>query len=207
MRKLNEKGAVRFEVVTVLLLVIVLLVFFTYKILNSNQSPKKFNVMISNARSFGKSAYSYNMDIQKDKIYLLEMKSIGDLDISDSFNPKNNCDLYESKVEFEGVDSIITLACGEYLIDSTSLEDKDFKVYKVSEWSTNKTNSDDEMMTGYTYGKLDRYYNEDDFIEAFNDVTGNDYTTINAIGDAYEITTNVVYRTKTLAYSEVDGTK
>ena len=137
---LNNKGFGKFEVLTVLVLIIVVIAFLLYTILGGADA-KKFDNMRSDAIQFNKAVYP-NLDSYFNQriVYMEEVVDQRLLDRMKSPFSADNCDYTQSKVVTEGDKTrFTTMKCDSYLIDNDRLTSKDsISIYKVGEWSSKK---------------------------------------------------------------------
>ena len=204
MVRLNHRGVIRYEFAAIILVVIIIIVYIVYRFIGSNQDVNQYNVLITNARSFGKTAYNYNMEDQKFKIYLKEMFDTDQLKIKNPFNQSEKCDEFASKVEFIGADSIVTLKCGNFLIDRFTLSNEKVDVYYVTDWTVKSKSGDNvESMVGYKDKNGKDYYNAEEFVYKYNILNKTNYD-INILKSKGLAVENVVYRIKTKIFTEGD---
>lgn len=140
---MNNKGFMRFETVTVLLLIIVAFcggAFFIIK----KADEQRFNVMSSSGKRLSE-VVLINIDSFKNinLIYLEEV--IKEQFLGNIKNPfaEGNCDITESRVDMIDGVPYTTLRCGNYLIDKENIRNvNETKIYKISEWSSKKISGD-----------------------------------------------------------------
>ena len=140
-----------------------------------------------------------------DVVYLYELINSNLVTrIKNNFSGDEYCDMYESKVVFSLNNKKVTLKCGEYLIYNQDVTDKEYNIYKVSDWSFNKISGDNVDITK-VYGLikngnnlLDGYYEEELFIKLVRDNYGNKYNSLKDIKKNYKVDEKTAYRKRTL---------
>ena len=198
----NNKGLGRFETIVIILLL--LLVFaFLFKVLLDSLGGEDFNAMRSDAAAFGQ-AVSTNANFYHDSAKVSLGEAIGEKTIAQIKNPvgKGYCDEAESEVVQEEGKYLITLRCGDYLIEKETLTTvENAKVYKVGEWQEKAFKGADKKTL---YNCLDgdkeafpEYYEELYFVYKVNDTYGSTHFDANGVNSTCKILTKEVYRTKT----------
>ncbi len=196
---MNKKGYAKFEVLTVLVLLVVISAVLLTMILKAVNN-QKINMMITNAKNFSNRVIAEEMtgnsyylkDAIKDEIYD---------EIRSPFS-SNNCDENESKIEFSGANRYVTLKCDEYIIYNEASNSDEYNVYKVSEWTTEKDGEKIQKMQGYSCksnGKevFSEPYEEKIFIDKVNEKYKKTYTSISEITDC-QVESKELYRNLTL---------
>ena len=146
-----------------------------------------------------------NNETSEDVVYLYELINSNLVTrIKNNFSGDEYCDMYESKVVFSLNNKKVTLKCGEYLIYNQDVTDKEYNIYKVSDWSFNKISGDNVDITK-VYGLikngnnlLDGYYEEELFIKLVRDNYGNKYNSLKDIKKNYKVDEKTAYRKRTL---------
>ena len=131
----NNKGLGRFETIIVILLLLIVFAFL-FKVLIDSLGGEDFNAMRSDAAAFGK-AVSTNANFYHDSAKVSLGEAIGEKTIAKIKSPvsKGYCDEAESEVVQEEGNYLVTLRCGNYLIEKVSLTAlEDAKIYEVGEW-------------------------------------------------------------------------
>lgn len=202
---MNNKGAMRFEFITMVALFIILLCGGLMIILNG-ASKQKFNTMIDSALNFSHTVAGNTSAFAKvDLVFLNEV--INENLIDEIKNPfgAGYCDKYQSYVSIKNGSPYVTLICGDYLIDNTKITDKEkVDFYKISKWSKNKPSGDFEKKELYnckgSNGKemFDSYLDEAGLIARLNVENGTSYYSINEVSDSCDLMKNVFYRKKNL---------
>ena len=144
MIKLNNKGVGKFEVLTIFVLVIGIIAFLMWTVLNGSDA-KKFDNFKSNAIQLNKAVYTNIDSFNNPKmVYLEDVIDQQFLKKMKSPFSSEMCDFTESKVETEGDNRrFTTLKCDGYLIDrENDLDINKMKIYKVSEWSEKEITGD-----------------------------------------------------------------
>ena len=201
---MNNKGFLRYEVVTILLICIIAFcggAFFIVKNVNnqkistmSSNGLKLSEVVVANISSFK----NLNM------VYLEEV--INEELLNNIKNPfgGGNCDATESKVDIIDGKPYTTLRCGSYLIDKENIRDVEkTHIYKISEWSSSKIDGENiEEKVFYNCKKDGKNLYENFLEEGFlvakinNDYDKNYYFIENLTDVCDEIVEKTFYRTK-----------
>lgn len=201
---MNNKGFLRYEVVTILLICIIAFcggAFFIVKNVNnqkistmSSNGLKLSEVVVANISSFK----NLNM------VYLEEV--INEELLNNIKNPfgGGNCDTTESKVDIIDGKPYTTLRCGSYLIDKENIRDVEkTHIYKISEWSSSKIDGENiEEKVFYNCKKDGKNLYENFLEEGFlvakinNDYDKNYYFIENLTDVCDEIVEKTFYRTK-----------
>ncbi len=202
----NNRGSGRFEIITVIVLLLVIFAVGAYMILGGANN-QKFNTMKENAWSFSKTVATNIASFHYSNVVYLG-EAIDEGLFSSIKNPfgKGDCDITESKVETIDGKPYVTLKCGKYLIDQASFEDKNnVSILEVSEWTTEKPKDADsdnlEEVTMYNCLDgdkeiFDNYYEELYFIFKYNKEFGTDiYFASDVLGNECELTSKTFYRT------------
>ncbi len=136
---MNEKGFGKFEVLTVIVVLLAIFAYLMYSLLGG-ASKQKISSMKDSAISFGRTViHDNNSFVNPNNIYLEEAIENGLMNKIKSPVSSGYCDEAESKFMMINGSIHITLKCGDYVINESPIEDKaDMKVYKVGEWSTEK---------------------------------------------------------------------
>lgn len=152
---MSNKGFMRFEVITILLIIIVAFCGGAFFILKGADS-QKINTMGSNGLRLSEVVVT-NIDSFKNLniVYLEEVIHEEFLDYIKNPFSGGNCDVTESHVDMIDGHPYTTLKCGNYLIDKEKIQDvNDVTIYKVSDWSSKKIKGDNvEKKTFYNCKK------------------------------------------------------
>ena len=176
---MNNKGFAKFEVLTILVLIAVIISFLLNAILKM-ATNQKLNLMVTDAKNF-----SRNVIVESDKrVYYLRDAIKDELydNIRSPFST-SNCDVDESKIEIRNNQKYVTLKCDEYLIYDEESSNDNFNIYTVSDWLSSK-NSD--KMVGYDCEKdgkkvFNKYFEEDNFLSHINELYNKEYNSLQDI--------------------------
>lgn len=202
----NNKGFIKFEVLTIFVLVIGVVAGGLYFILGST-NKQKYDTFKDNAISFGKTVSTNNNSFHNlENVYLDEVldENLLKNNIKNPF-AAGYCDGGESKVVLKNGKSYVTLKCGEYLIDDTNMNDKDnISIYTVTEWTDKELTGDNvESKTLYNCvdanGKelFDKYLEELYMVYRINKEFDNSYYSSSEISDC-NVISKEMYREKKL---------
>lgn len=202
--RFDEKGKGTYEFLTVAVTCLILSTILLFIVINNTQK-EKYEVFKYNAKTVGINAVNYNNKTSDDVVYLYELINSNLVTrIKNNFSGDEYCDMYESKVVFSGSSKKVTLKCGEYLIYNQDVTDKEYDIYKVSDWSFNKINGND-VDTVKVYGLmkngknlLDGYYEKELFIKLVRDNYGDKYNSLQDIKENYKVDEKTAYRKRTL---------
>ena len=215
---MNKRGFAKFEVLTVLVLLVVVSAVLLTMILKAVNN-QRINMMITNAKNFSNRVVAEEMtgnsyylkDAIKDELYEK---------IRSPFSSKN-CDENESKIEFDGAKKYVTLKCDEYIIYKEESNSDKYSVYKVSDWKVKKDEDDDndddkenendedenesekiQEMLGYSCKVDDKDvfnspYEEKIFIDKVNEKYEKTYVSVSGIADC-KVESQQLYRNLTL---------
>lgn len=203
----NNKGFIKFEVLTIFVLAIGALAYGLYFILG-NTGKQKYDTFRDSAISFGKVVSTNSNSFHNtETIYLAEVldEKLLKANIKNPFE-SGFCDEVESKVEFINGKAKVTLKCGKYLIDQSIMNSKkDMKIYIVSDWKEKEISGDNtETKTLYNCidgsGKelFDNYTEELYFVYQINKEYGTDYYTSSSVSEC-NVVSKQMYREKELS--------
>lgn len=201
--KLNNKGIGRKETMAILLLIIVLFIVVLNTFLKKLDNTKFDN--------FRKLASNFIEDVSRMRnleaayengAYLYDVINMNyGKNIVSPFNSKDNCDVYESRIQVINNTPHITLKCSDYIIYDEETTAKKFKIYKVSDW-TDKEITSENVQTADFYNyeingveQLDKYYNEKEFMIKYTEKTGKKIYSVSALDNGQNILTKKFYRT------------
>ncbi len=209
MKQKNKKGIASTELLLVLAFIIVIVAIVAWLFLSNDHNKRKYEVLAENARDFSVRVSEYRDKYLKydDVIYLADLVNNNYIKaFKNPFGGDATCDIYESKIEIvSNSERYVTLRCGNYLIDRQDTSSNEYKVYKVSDWKDNI--SDSELVQSaklYNYQKdgknvLSSYVTEKELIDSYNQKESQDIETIEEIDlKKFAITTKTFYRTKEL---------
>ena len=136
---MNNKGFMKFEVLTMVFIFIVAVCGGAYFILKG-ANGQKISTMSSNGLRLSEVVVTNIASFKNlNTVYLEEV--INEQLIDNIKNPfgGGNCDTTESRVDMVSGDPYTTLKCGDYLIDKQNIKDvNDVKLFKVSKWQEEK---------------------------------------------------------------------
>ena len=196
----NNKGFGKFEVMTMITLLLVVFCILAYFLLHG-ASNQKVDTMKDNAISFSKVVTTNIASFHNtETVYLGEAIDEGLLkDIKSPFGG-GNCSRSESFVHIQDGLPYVTLKCGDHLIENANFSSKDINVYTVSEWSEEKKDDNNDSMIFYNCGgseAFDEYYPELFFVYKTNKELGGDAYFADGV-NVCEVATKEYYRTKTV---------
>ena len=216
MIKLNNKGVGKFEVLTIFVLVIGIVAFLMWTVLNGSDS-KKFDNFKNDAIQFNKAVYTNIDSFNNPKmVYLEDVIDQQFLKKMKSPFSSEMCDFTESKVETEGDNRrFTTLKCDGYLIDrENDLDTNKMKIYKVSEWSEKEIKGDNvEVKELYNCDEngsplLENYVEGDYLVFKTNKLyTLKNYTINDLHDDVCVLMKKTFYRTKELVEEDKKESK
>ncbi len=200
---LNNRGSSRKEMMMVLLLLVVFAAILLYKVLGAGSVTKYSNFrrkasnfitaanhLMTEETEFENTAYLYD---------LIESKYMEP--IESPFDSSVLCDEFESKVFYVNDTSYVTLKCGEYAISKQPTTDKNYKIYKVSEWTEEKpigVNYESTTLYNVTIdGKeqMKKYYNEREFLIGYYKELGYQTTSIHVLKNSkHKLVEKTFYR-------------
>ncbi len=200
----NNKGFGKFEVLTMIVVLLVVFAYLMYMLLGG-ADKQKFDTFRDNAVTFSKTAATNFSSFHNfENVYLNEVIEEELMKGIKSPFSGEYCDEMESKVEMIDGYAYVTLKCDNYLIDKARNNSKsDMKIYKVGEWSSKKNSKNDEKKTLYNCS-IDGKEIFDDYMEELQMVSrvNRDYQTdfyfsadVKAVCD---VVTKDFYRTKEL---------
>ena len=202
--RFNENGRGTYEFLTVAVTCLILSAILLFIVVNNNQK-ERYQVFRYNAKIVGINAVNYNNETSENVVYLYELINTNLVTrIKNNFSGDEYCDMYESKVVFSNDNKKVTLKCGDYLIYNQDVTDKDYSIYKVSNWSFDEI-SGNNVDTVKVYGLmkngknlLDGYYEEELFIKLVAANYGGKYNSLKAIKKNYDVDEKTAYRKRTL---------
>lgn len=201
----NNKGFLKIEVMTVIVLLLVVFAFLFYVFLTGTGN-QKYETMKDNAISFSKAVTTNIASFHyTNTVYLEEAIDEGFLKSIRSPFGGGTCDIYESKVDTVEGKTYATLRCGKYLLDAADFANtEEVPVYEVSEWSAKKLEGDN-VEEKELYNCLDddkevfeQYTEELNFVYHYNKKYGTDEYFVDSFKESSEceIVTKTFYRTK-----------
>lgn len=201
----NNYGIGRFEILTVIVVLLGIFVYLGYTFLGGTTSYK-LSAMTDSAVNLSK-AVTVNISSfhNTENVYLGE--AIDEAIIKKIKNPvqKGFCSESESMVRLVDDLPTVTLRCGKYLLEDYSVKSKKAEFYQVSDWSEKELENDSvEEVTLYNCVKngkelFNEYYEELYFVYLVNKEFQTDYYFANNVNkDNCEVVSKVFYRTKEL---------
>lgn len=201
---MNNKGIGKFESLTMIFVFIVLIAGGLYLILNMSNKTK-FETMNKSALTFVDSVSgSENAFMTYKTYYLVQAKDEELLNKVKSPFSNEECDFYESKIDYDSPNYLVTLKCGDYLMKERNSSDSRYKIYKIGEWKDTKTNKDDQKRIAYSCNDcgVDGYYEEAVFVYLYNKANSKSYGFIDEIKKETDVTNKEQYRTMELAFEK-----
>ena len=199
----NNKGFGKFEVLTVIVLIMALSAFLLYVFLGGTTS-KKIDAMKDSAISFSKVVTTNIASFHNtENVYLQEAIDEGLLKDIKSPVGGGNCSGSESLVQLIDGMPYVTLKCGKLLIEKTNFSSKsEVNVYEVSNWTTDKLTGDNveekELYNCEDNGKeLFSEYNEElFFVYKVNQSYETSHFFADSVGSTCKVLKKTFYRTK-----------
>ena len=200
----NNKGFAKFEVITIVVILLVVFAFLFYVLLNGT-GGQKYQTMKENASLLSKAvATNIGSFHYTNTVYLEEAIDEGVFNkIKNPFG-SGNCDTAESKVETIDGKAYATLRCGKYLLEKEDFSDtQSVPFYEVGEWTEKKPEGESEEKELYNCLEddkevFDQYYEELYFVYQFNKKYEEDVYFAKDIENSgvCEVTTKTFYRTR-----------
>ena len=204
----NNYGFGKYEVLTVIVLLLAVVAFLAYSLLGG-VSTQKLQTMRDNANNFSRTvANNMNSFHNTENVYLGE--AVDEKILKEIKSPVGGgyCSLSESFVHFDNGMPYVTFKCGNYLIENVNFSgNTNFPVYKVSDWKEKKTNDDDEEKVLYNCkdnGKdiFDEYYEELYFVYLVNQKYDTEYYFAVNASAVCQVEQKTFYRTKEVLESK-----
>lgn len=197
-----SSGIGKFESLTIMLVMIVLIAIGLYFILGA-ADDSRFKTMDKNSLGFVDMVTRNGDAFLTYKSYYLQ-QAMDDGYVQQVLSPFGKCDANESKVDYDGenVKYYVTLKCGDYLIKDRDYLDKSIKIFKVGQWTDTRTGEDDQVVTKYSCSDcgVDDYFEEPIFVYYYNKANGTSYTFLDEVKQEANVTSKEQYRTLDLAY-------
>lgn len=201
---INNKGFGRFEVLTIIVLLMGVCAYFMYTIIQGsskedfqtmkNDAVKFSNAVVVNYETFHNSNFVYLGEVIDEKLMKEVKNPVG----------KGSCSISDSFVKVVDRKSYTTLKCGDYLIDNANVSSStdNVQIYQVTDWSDEQKTPDDEEALLYNclengVEKYPEYYGENYLIYLINKEYGTDYYSTASITECSPVS-KTFYRTKTL---------
>lgn len=200
MKRINNKGFSKIELMTVLGVVAILIAIGAKMAVDTGKNYKSFKtlaVTFMNSVAIYKDKYTKNDNLY----YLNELIEKGySNELKNPNNTKEHCDKYESFVDATAPnDKKVYLVCGNYIVEGSQLSG--YKVYEVTEWKEEKDSKDNETILLYNYREDEKvvfseYYQEKTFIQKYFEKTKDLISTPFELKE--KLVTKNAYRQKTL---------
>lgn len=201
---MKNKGFGKFEVLTMIVLLMAIVAYILWYFLNGSDS-QKFGTMKKNAVNFSTTVSTNTSSFHNtDNVYLGEAINEGLLASIKSPFSANDCSISDSKVELKNDVPYVTLLCDNYLIDSINFSGNynDVPIYKVSKWQDVRPDGEDvEERVLYNcidgnQEKYSEYYEELYFVSLVNDDYGRSHYFASTVDNDCKVVTKTFYRTK-----------
>ena len=176
MKKIGNKGFSKIEFMT-MIAVIAILIALGVKLVADNS--KNYGAFRNLANSFANNVARYKDQYPRDdNTYILDdliEKGFSD-ELKNPIDTTEYCDRFESYVEVpEPNNKKVTLICGEYIVEG--YQNSGYKVYEVTEWTTEKNNksNDNNVLYNYTIDGNEvfgEYYTTRTFLEKYYEKNG-----------------------------------
>ena len=200
----NNKGFGKFEVLTMIVLMLSLVAYLGYTVLNRSDRAK-LKTMKDSAISFSRTV-SLNLATFHNLDYVYLDEAVEEQLVKRIKSPISSgyCSESQSFVHMENGEPYVTLKCGDYLIDNVNFSGsrEDIPYYKVSEWREEKKSDKDEERVLYNCVKngkemFDEYYDELYFVYLVNKEFGTEHFFSASITDECKVSSKTFYRTRT----------
>ena len=172
MKRINNKGFGKIEIIGVLGLLAVLIAVGANMAVGTGKNYNNFKIItnqfLDNVALY-KDRYTKNTSVY----YLYELIEKGySEEITNPIETSSTCDKYETYADIEVPnDKRVNIVCGSYIV--TGSQQKGYKLYEVSEWSETKKEGYNDASALYNYrdeaGNLvfSEYYPETSFIQKY----------------------------------------
>ncbi len=201
---MNNKGFGKFESLTILLVIILLIAGGLYLLLKMSNKTK-FETMSKSSISFVDAVNgSDNAYINYRTYYLAQALDEGLLKGINSPFSKGNCDINESSITYDSPSYFVNLKCGDYFIKERKYDSPSYKVYKVGEWKDTRNDSSDETRVVYSCKdcNLDGYYEEALFVYLYNKNNSSSYLYLDNVKKATDVISKTQYRSSKLVFEK-----
>ena len=133
----NNKGFAKYELITVIVLVLVVFAYLMNCVLGGT-SNTKIQALKESALNFSKAVSINASEFNNfEVVYLKEAYEEKVLETLKNPFGAGNCDETESKIEFVNGQPYVTLKCGNYALFNEDFSNpKNVDVYEVSDWTT-----------------------------------------------------------------------
>ena len=167
---MNSNGIGKFESLTVCFVLIVLLAGGLFIILKMSKNTK-YETMNKSSLKFADSIKGSDNPFRSYKSYYL-VQALDEGVLTSVKSPFSNeqCDAYESRIDFDSPNYYISFKCGDYLIKDRKSTDSKYEVYKVGKWMDTRSSKDDQRRVVYSCNDcgVDGYYEEPVFVYLYN---------------------------------------
>lgn len=199
----NNKGFAKYELITVIVLVLVVFAYLMNCVLGGT-SNTKIQALKESALNFSK-AVSINVS-QFNNFEVVYLKEAYEEKVLETLkNPfgSGNCDEAESKIEFVNGQPHVTLKCGNYALFNEDFSDpKNVDVYEVSDWTTT-AKDDSEQKDLYNCVKDNKdlfndYYEDLYLVSRINHDYNTSFYSASDVKDFCDLEKKTFYRSKKL---------
>lgn len=199
----NNKGFGKYELITVIVILMVIVAFLLWRFLGDANS-EKYNTMKKSATVLSQTiTTNFDSFHNTETAYLGEAIREGFISPIKSPFSGNECSSIESKIEMKNAKAMVTLRCDDYLIDGANAGDSYDKIhiYKVSDWSLKKPEGKVEKRVLYNCldggtEKYEEYTEELYFVSLINNDYGSDHYDAKSIKNECKVVSKTFYRVK-----------
>lgn len=205
---MNNKGFGKFEVLTIIVVLMIIVGLLLYTILGMGDK-QKFDTMQISARNFAEAVAGYSDAFTySTSYYLSEALDDNLLDEIKSPFASKYCDIDESRVDYINTKYYVTLKCDEYLISAENMAKDKYEIYKVSKWSSKKSSDEDQERVVYNCKENDKYllneFLEDRaFVHKYNLMFGTNHLNLSDIKRVCQLEEKTQYR-KLVSIDEIE---
>ena len=199
--RLNNSGRGAYELLSVAFVCLLVSCILLVTIL-SHVDSEKYQVFCYNAKIMALNAVNVRNNTNQKNIYLYQMIQDGLISpIKNPFSGDDYCNIYESKVSFNGDKRSVNLQCGSYVISSSDIGDNSYSIYEVSSWVQGTRDGEVDKKTVYNIMEdktylLDGFYEEELALDLFNEKYHQEFTSIKEVEKEYEVVSKEVFRSK-----------
>ena len=205
MKKTNDRGFGKVELMAMLALIAILLAFGSKYVIDTTSNHYSSFKTLANKFANAVSLYKDEFPSDDNTYYLHNVIEKGFIEsLRNPIDASEYCDEYKSFVEVpEPNNKIVTLSCGKYLVQG--VQNQSYSVYEVGEWSETQTSETGDVETLYNYKKdgklmLEEYLSKSDFLKAFNEKEGKSLSNPFSVNQEKDMSLELkhFYRTKIL---------
>ena len=205
MKKVNNNGFGKVELMAMLALIAILLAFGSKYVLDATSNNYGSFKTLANRFANAVSLYKDEFPNDENTYYLHNVIERGFIEsLKNPLDASQYCDEYKSFVEVPAPNNkIVTLSCGNYLVQG--VQNQSYNVYEVGEWTETQTADAIDSDTLYNYKKngtlvLDKKISKNDFLKAFYEKEGKNLSDPFSVNQEKDMSLELkhVYRTKTL---------